>query len=109
MKTVINLLLVMLVGLMIYIEIASAGWDYNTPPKPAQDIIDVLLPVPAATADKYGHTERVRVIYNSAKLIEACNNYELRIKRLETLIKELQKPAVTEVLVKEDERKSEKK
>jgi len=83
-----------LVAIIIVCFMTMAGfasWDTVPQPKPAQDIIDVLVPVPTPTLDQFGHMERTRVIFNIAKLIEAVNQQETRIKALEKQVTELTK------------------
>ena len=74
--------------------VGFASWDTVPQPKPAQDIIDVLVPVPTPTLNQFGHTERTRVIFNIAKILETCQNYETRIKALEKQVAELTKPVI---------------
>ena len=93
-RMIINGLLVVLVVLVIIPMVALASWDTVPQPKPAQDIIDALMPVPTPTLDQYGHTERTKVIFNIAKVIEVLNTQEARIKALEEKVAELEKPIV---------------
>jgi len=74
--------------------VGFASWDTVPQPKPAQDIIDVLVPVPTPTLNQFGHTERTRVIFNIAKILEVCQNYETRIKSLEKQVAGLTKPVI---------------
>ena len=71
---------------------AVASWDTVPQPRPAQDMIDVLVTVPKATLDQFGYTERTRVIYTIAKILEALNLQATRIQTLEKQVAELTKP-----------------
>ena len=86
--------LLVLIVILVVVGIAFAGWDYTPPPKPAQDIIDKLLTVPAPTLDRYGHTERTRVLFNIAMLLEICQKYEVRIKALEGRVAKLEEQVI---------------
>jgi hypothetical protein len=90
MKKMVKSSLVVVAGLVI-VSTLFAGWDTVPQPKPAQDIIDALVVVPTNILNQYGHTERTRVIFNIAKLLEQMSAQEARIKALETQVAEMGK------------------
>ena len=93
-RMILNGLMILLVVLVTIPIVALASWDTVPQPKPAQDIIDALVPVPTPTLDQFGHTERTRVIFNIARILEVCRDYETRIKALEKQVAELTKPVI---------------
>ena len=81
------LLLLSVFGLMTLLPtIVTAGYDHVDPPASAQDVIDALMPIPAATARQFGVTDKTRLVYNISELLKACNGYEVRIKALEAQV-----------------------
>ena len=93
-RMILNSLMMTLVVLAVSPLVIFGGYDTVPRPKPAQDMIDVLMPVPTPINDQYEPTEKTRLIYNIAKLIEAVNQQETRIKALESQVAELVKPSV---------------
>ena len=83
--------LVVIMAVMVISGVVSGGYDYNPAPKPAQDIIEALIPVPVATLDKFGHTERTKLIFNIVSLMEVAKNERLRVKALEGKVSGLEK------------------
>lgn len=88
------------VAVILVAGITFADWDTVPQPKPAQDIIDALMVVPTPTLNQFGHTERTRVIFNIAKLLEVLNQQETRIKALEDKVAKLTKPVDPNEVVK---------
>lgn len=95
MKNVLKLLAVALIMFLMVASISIGGWDTTPQPKPAEDAIDSLVITPVAILNKFGHTERTRIIYNIARLLDVCRAYETRIKTLETQFAELKATVVT--------------
>ena len=88
---------IMLALLVLAVNVAFGGYDYNPQPKPAQDIIDALMAVPVATLDKFGHTERTKLIFNIARLIDFAKSQEAKILEMEKRIVVLEVVDVNEV------------
>jgi hypothetical protein len=94
-----NVSAVLLLLLLVTIPSVMANWDYNPVPKPAQDISALLVPLPKAIGDQYGHTDRTLVMYNlflqrrvNDEVAKAFNGLEKQVKQLEAEVKKLTAP-----------------
>jgi len=96
MRTILSgtmiVLVVVVIGLSIVIPIAKAGYDHIDRPATAQDCIDAIMPIPTATAKQFGNTDKTRLVFNIAELLNAVSGQEARIKALEKQVAELQEP-----------------
>ena len=86
-----SIVVAVLILIVLVVNAAFGGYDYNPLPKPPQDILDALMPVPVATLDKFGHTERTKLIFNIARLLEIAKSQQLKIKILEGKVSGLEK------------------